>query len=629
MKMPYRRLCALLLTLSLVLPLASCTKKPEEAMTEIITQKVSDPSKTELTVLVKNAFSINTFEKAAEEKLPQLDIIQVGNFTRDMGIGEYEARLEHDDLTDVVMMWPLEVGEQYWEERLVDLSSLPLTSQYTTSMLNDISRDGKLFYLPGPSQLRGIVYNKTLFAENGWEVPTDFDGFIALCKEIEASGIRSLQLGLGNEEVLDTAFVGYGFESSFSSPQNAKFLKSYNSGTGSFGDNYIPALETFKRLVDEGVLQKGDLNIRYAEREKMLFERRCAMVEDSVLLARRGKEYNGCTDEFALMSFFNPGTDADWARLYPVCYIGLNKKLELPENTAKYELAMQLLEYISTPEGQEALAGDTGGMISGLNGVAPPDVPEIKDMLPALNAGRYSRFPTLKNAQSALRLGLAGIVAGTHTIEDVVTMVDAENANPPIAEALPVIGTAAEEFSLIDTGSFVTDAMRAYSGCDIALFMDNGKDGNNNGKGIYSRFYQGDLTMTDVQRVLPDMRQGEKGELWKVTMTGVDLLTTLEYAIPVENNKVGWFYYFSGLRMEYAPSAPQGERIRSITDAAGNKIDSEKLYSVAVMDYSAPEEFFKSCEKTGVPISDIIVESISTQKTISPAKDGRFIPCEP
>lgn len=622
---------ALLLSAALVLSLSSCAATQKPVMTEdIVTQTVQDPSKTPVTILVKHAFSINAFEKAAEAKFPTLDIIQVGNYTRDMGIAEYETRLKHDDLPDVVMTWPLNVGEQYWEERLIDLSALPLTGKYTTSMLNDISRDGKLFYLPGPSQMRGIVYNKTLFAENGWEVPGDFEGFVALCKEIEASGIRSLQLGLGNEEVLDTAFVGYGFESSYRSPKNAQFLKDYNNGKGSsFGDNFTPALETFQRLVDEGILQPQDLQVRYAEREQMLFERRCAMVEDSVLVTRMGQDFNGSTDEFALMPFFNPGVNADWVRLYPICYIGLNKKLELPENKEKYQLVMQLLEYISTPDGQQALMGDTGGMISGLNGVAPPDIPEISDLLPALTAGRYSRFPTLQNANTALHQGLAGMVQGTHTIQQVIEMVDAQNAAPPSQQASQVIGTATEDFSLIDTGNFITDTMRDYSGCDVALFLDNGKDGPSNGKGVSGRLYQGDITIPELERILPDLRQGEKCELWKVSMTGADLMTTLEYSIPVNNNLVGWFYYFSGLKMEYAPAAEQGKRIRAITDDQGNKIDPDKLYSVAVMDYSTPEEFHKTCDKTGVLIIDILAQAISAQKQIVPAKDGRFVVAQP
>lgn len=38
----------------------------------------------------------------------------------------------------------------------------------------------------------GILYNKTLFEENKWEVPTTWDGFIALCDQVKEKGITPL-----------------------------------------------------------------------------------------------------------------------------------------------------------------------------------------------------------------------------------------------------------------------------------------------------------------------------------------------------------------------------------------------------------------------------------------------------
>ena len=57
------------------------------------------------------------------------------------------------------------------------------------------------------------------------------------------------------------------------------------------------------------------------------------------------------------------------------------------------------------------------------------------------------------------------------------------------------------------------------------------------------------------------MKHGESGVLQVVDMTGENLLRTLEYAIQADNDIRGWFYYFSGLKMTYAPSAIPGKRI--------------------------------------------------------------------
>ena len=605
--------------------LAGCQEKPKIEQTDIITQKESSDDKIPITILVKYAFSINTFEKEAEEKFPNLDIIQVGNYTSDRGLVEYARRMEHDDLTDIVMTWPLNVGQEYWEDRLLDLSGMPFTGNYHISMLNNISHDGKLYYLPGPAQVRGIVYNKTLFEERGWNVPTDFNSFVALCQEIEKTGIRSIQLGFGNSEVLDTAFIGYSYGDCFSKPKDAAWLREYNSGKGTIAGQFDVAFDTFERMMNAGIWKAGDLDLTYSDREKMLFTRKCAMVEDSVLMARMGYSLTGTTDEFGLMPFFSPQSNSDWARLYMVCYIGLNKHLAEEQNKEKYDMALQLMEYISTPEGQEALSADTGAMFSSVRNVPPPNIVEISKLVPMLNEGRYAVFPELKNAQQALRDGLAGMLKGTLSREAVIKMVDEQNSQPAKKAADESIGYATEDFSLMETGNFITDVLREKAGTEIALFLDNGKDGKYNGKGVSGKIYEGPQTEADIYRICPDLKYSERGVLQKITMTGKDLISTLEYAIPVGNAQTGWFYYFSGLKMEFSPTDAPGSRIKKITDLSGKEIDPAKLYTIAVMDETVPKEYIKSLEETNIYIPALLQEMITEKQNITPSGDNRFI----
>ena len=81
---------------------------------------------------------------------------------------------------------------------------------------------------------------------------------------------------------------GYSYGSGFSPPADAQWLADYKRGRGSFGEHFRPALNTFQTMLDTGVWKKSDLSLTYAERETMLFNRQCAMVEDSVLMAQRG-----------------------------------------------------------------------------------------------------------------------------------------------------------------------------------------------------------------------------------------------------------------------------------------------------------------------------------------------------
>lgn len=612
------------LTFSIV-ALSACQSKAQAQVVDVLTQKTTASGKTQITVLVKYAFTINNFEKIIEEKFPDIDIVQVGNFTANTTLAkEYETRLEHDDLTDIVMTWPLEVGEDYWDSRLIDMAGMPFTNQYNISMLDTIAKDGKLYYLPGPAEIRGIVYNKTLFKENGWKVPNNYQEFISLCQDIHKTGMRSLQLSIGNSEVLNTAFVGYNYGGSYSKPKDTAWIYDYNeSKKGNFKDHFGTALDNFQDLIDVGILQEDDLNLHYQDTQLNLFTRKTAMIEDSVLMTHTGKKVANCDDEFALMPFFNQNPNSDWVRIYMTCYVGLNKHLQDKGNEDKFEKVLDIINFISTPEGQTALSSDTGAMYSSLKNISQPNVKEIEALLPALSESRIAAFPTLKNAEQKLREGLAGMVKGTLTADEVCAMVDEQNRITNQKDESEIIGKANQDFTFIDTGNYLTDIMKEKCDSDIALFMDNGKDGLYNGKGISAKFYQGDITQTDLLRIFPDLKHGEVGELWKIQMKGKDLIRTLEYSIEVDGNN-GWFYYFSGLKMKFDPIAKPGKRIKSITTSDGKDIDPNKLYTMTIMEDTVPEKYIESYEKTGVLIQDLLKESIQKDNLIQPAKDQRF-----
>lgn len=57
-----------------------------------------------------------------------------------------------------------------------------------------IPKDGT-YALPYVANAAGILYNKDMFEENGWEIPETWSEFTALCDEIEAAGIQPLYFG--------------------------------------------------------------------------------------------------------------------------------------------------------------------------------------------------------------------------------------------------------------------------------------------------------------------------------------------------------------------------------------------------------------------------------------------------
>lgn len=592
---------------------------------DILTNKKTEDGRTQITVLVKYAFGVNQFEQIVEEQFPDIDIVQVGNYTANTTLAkEYEARLEHDDLTDIVFTWPLDVGEQYWSDRLIDLSGLPFTSKYNISMLDTIADDeGRLYYIPGPADIRGIIYNKTMFEENGWSVPNNYTEFIALCKTIEATGIRAFQLPLGNKEVLDTAFIGFNYGNAYSKPYDSQWLDNYNEGNGKFEDQFKDALSTFQNLIDEKILQQEDLYMQYAQTQSNLVTRKSAMTEDSVLLARNAKAMGNESDEFALMPFFNRNPENDWARIYMTCYIGLNKELQNSENKEKYDKVLKLMAFISTPEGQKALASDNGAMYSSLKGVEAPNIKEISDLRASLSQGRYGTFPTLNRSEEAFHEGLRAMINQEMSAAEVALFIDENNINTEDKKDDIVFAQATKDFTMIDTGNLVCDILKKEAETDIALFLDNGKDGLYNGKGISARLYQGDVTEIDLTRLFPDLKTEESGKLVKVTMSGKNIKEALEYSLTVSNQD-GWFYYFSGLKVTMDPYAEVGSRIKVVTLSDGVALEDDKDYTVATMEYNIDEAYITSSTSTNKLILDVLRDHLQQMETVSPSEDTRF-----
>lgn len=49
--------------------------------------------------------------------------------------------------------------------------------------------------VPYVANAAGVLYNRAMFQEHGWEIPTTWDEFVSLCEEIQAAGIQPLYFG--------------------------------------------------------------------------------------------------------------------------------------------------------------------------------------------------------------------------------------------------------------------------------------------------------------------------------------------------------------------------------------------------------------------------------------------------
>lgn len=69
--------------------------------------------------------------------------------------------------------------------------------------------DGKIYAVPFAAVSQVIYYNKTIFADNGIEVPTTWEDFITVCQTLKDKGITPLANGIAsNWDVLECVLLG-------------------------------------------------------------------------------------------------------------------------------------------------------------------------------------------------------------------------------------------------------------------------------------------------------------------------------------------------------------------------------------------------------------------------------------
>lgn len=104
-----------------------------------------------------------------------------------------------------------------------------------------------IYGVPYMANAAGILYNKDLFEEHGWQIPETWDELIALCDAIQETGILPFYMGYK-----DTWTCLSPWNSIASSLTEATVCKDVNKGETSFSEEYRTVAEQMKTLLQYG-----------------------------------------------------------------------------------------------------------------------------------------------------------------------------------------------------------------------------------------------------------------------------------------------------------------------------------------------------------------------------------------
>lgn len=110
--------------------------------------------------------------------------------------------------------------------------------------LEFIPQDG-VYALPYVANCAGILYNKDMFEENGWEIPTTWTEFTDLCETIQSSG--QLPLYFGYKDTWTTLAPWNALAVGLA---DADICSQVNSGNTTFAEEYAEVTDKMKVLLE-------------------------------------------------------------------------------------------------------------------------------------------------------------------------------------------------------------------------------------------------------------------------------------------------------------------------------------------------------------------------------------------
>lgn len=610
-----------------------------------------------MVIVIDTQFNVSTsnIEEVVESKFPDVNVLVRLQNSADSPVYTQKS-LEHDLLGDIFFCAvSLTKDEKILSESFIDLSDMPFINNYYQNALDNVAVNGKIYMLPGFSDIFGIIYDRTLFEEKGWGMPSSREEFIALCRTIqEEKEYQAFMPSLKYGRMAMLLSHGFHYEQVIAGLENQQWLRAYRKGEASFTGHMEPLFEGMKELFDAGVLTSENFIIAPGERSSMLYKEYTAAMTMETQNAATYAQNAGSDHEYGMMPFWNGSSaDSDYLVSAPGFNICVNKRLEAPENAEKYQKVMEIIGYFSTSEGQKALMTGESTTISNVKGTGSAIGGDFMDGVAATVAKgnifsevRYTELSNNNEFQVAFREALMGYLDGSMELGAALAYCDeAMQALKNVVEPeKTVYGTASRNFTILETAEFVADLLCKEADADIALVLTRqlsyGEAGN---------FYKGDITDLELNLVSLDYVSGgdpEYNQLVTVNLTGEQVFSIMND--PYLNNAASdtrtvWLKYDnhiywtpSNLKIEYAPLL-QENRMISIKNMDGSEFDLKKTYKVAIWNgcftNSAKDGYFDAAtlaamkdvthvsEKSSI---DMIKAAIMEAGEISPPDDGRF-----
>lgn len=232
-------LLTVLLIFSLIVPLQGCNGE------------VSENGVTEIELVQYKPEAVEAFKKIEQKFNETHDDIHLTIQSPNEAMTILKTRFIRNDYPDIVGIGgDINYSNFLDADMFMDISDfegIKYTKPKYMEMedaLELIPKDG-IYALPYAANAAGILYNKDMFEEHGWEIPTTWSEFISLCEEIKSEGIYPLYFGFKDTW---TTLAPWNALAVGLAPSDV--CAQVNRGETTFKKEYRPVAEKIKELLN-------------------------------------------------------------------------------------------------------------------------------------------------------------------------------------------------------------------------------------------------------------------------------------------------------------------------------------------------------------------------------------------
>lgn len=215
--------------------------------------KATAEGRTEIEIVSYKKEAVDTFNKIAARFNETHDDIHLTIDSPNEAMTILKTRFIREDYPDIIVIGGDMDYSNFLDAGLfADISDLDVLSETKSAYLDMdkqlefIPQDGT-YGLPYAANAAGILYNKDMFEQHGWETPETWNEFTALCEQIQNEGVQPLYFGF--KDTWTCLAPWNALAVSLADPQ---LCSQVNNGTTTFTNAYDETAEKMKALLAYG-----------------------------------------------------------------------------------------------------------------------------------------------------------------------------------------------------------------------------------------------------------------------------------------------------------------------------------------------------------------------------------------